>query len=405
MEQHILFKLLLNHEFFTENSRFILDEYFGTDLQKLYTTVVTAHKRYGRTITIPEVREMHFSDNAVLTEAKKHNINILLTAITEAEDIQKDVADDLLQILYRREVGRRVANAALKIADGRTENFSDIQKLVNDFKETSFKEIDVLEAVSTDIQDIIDGVATTVKWDFNIPSLKEFVKGIGPEIFSIFFARPEVGKTALWVSLVAAPGGFAHQGAKVSAIINEEPAYKTMSRCLTAATGMIMEDIPLHRDEAKALFKPIEDNVKLHNAVDMSIDALDRHVEEEEPDILIIDAMDKVRIEGGFARRDEKLQALYIRGRELAKREELAVIAISQASADGHNQGTIDYNILEGSRTGKAAEADLIIGVGANPILGEYLRILNVNKNKITGSHPALTCILHPQLSTYRDSV
>ena len=42
----------------------------------------------------------------------------------------------------------------------------------------------------------------------------------------IAFARPETGKTAFWVSLCAAPDGFAEQGAKIHAFINEEPAIK-----------------------------------------------------------------------------------------------------------------------------------------------------------------------------------
>jgi hypothetical protein len=49
----------------------------------------------------------------------------------------------------------------------------------------------------------------------------------------IAFARPETGKTAFWVSLCTGPQGFAEQGAKVHAFINEEPAIRTQMRAIS----------------------------------------------------------------------------------------------------------------------------------------------------------------------------
>jgi hypothetical protein len=49
--------------------------------------------------------------------------------------------------------------------------------------------------------------------------------------------------------------------------------------------------------------------------------------------------------------------------------------------------------MLENSRTGKAAEADIIIGIGKN--FGEeedYVRHLCISKNKLNGWHGTVTC-------------
>ena len=59
----------------------------------------------------------------------------------------------------------------------------------------------------------------------------------------IAFARPETGKTAFWVSLCAGPNGFAEQGAKIHAFINEEPAIRTQMRAISCYTGMTREEI------------------------------------------------------------------------------------------------------------------------------------------------------------------
>ena len=119
----------------------------------------------------------------------------------------------------------------------------------------------------------------------------------------------------------------------------------------------------------------------------------------------MIDQLDKINVSGTFARTDEKLRAIYTSAREIAKRRECVVIAISQASADAHNRDHISFDMMENSKTGKAAEADLIIGIGnrSSNDPTNNMRILNVSKNKITGWHgdPAVT--IDKYISRYDD--
>ena len=67
----------------------------------------------------------------------------------------------------------------------------------------------------------------------------------------IAFARPEVGKTAFWVSLCTAPNGFAAQGAKVHSFINEEPAVRTQMRAISCFTGYNREQIPENMEDTQ----------------------------------------------------------------------------------------------------------------------------------------------------------
>ena len=117
----------------------------------------------------------------------------------------------------------------------------------------------------------------------------------------------------------------------------------------------------------------------------------------------IVDQLDKVHVPGNFARTDEKLRAIYTGAREIAKRRKCCVIAISQASADASGKLDITFDMMENSKTGKAAEADVIIGVGFRNKLDidQDLRSLAVSKNKITGWHGMITCKIIPELSRY----
>ena len=98
-------------------------------------------------------------------------------------------------------------------------------------------------AVTSNVSEVLDLLDVTTKWKFNIPVLKENVGGIGGGNLMIAFARPETGKTAFWVSLCTAPNGFAEQGAKIHAFINEEPAIRTQMRAISCYTGMTRDEI------------------------------------------------------------------------------------------------------------------------------------------------------------------
>ena len=167
---------------------------------------------------------------------------------------------------------------------------------------------------------------------------------------------------------------------------------------------MTRDEIIDNMDLAKEKWKEIKDNVKLMDTVDWTIDDVDSFCSSSKPDILIIDQLDKVGMSGNFTRTDEKLRAVYTGAREIAKRHNCCVIAISQASADAHGKTRISFDMMENSKTGKAAEADLIIGIGKHGTLDslDTTRVMCISKNKISGYHGEITCNIEPQLSRYR---
>ena len=124
------------------------------------------------------------------------------------------------------------------------------------------------------------------------------------------------------------------------------------------------------------------------DCVGTSIQEIEDYCSRNEVDVIFIDQLDKIRIDGEFSRGDERLKELYCRSRELAKRHDVAVWAISQASYDAHGRETIDYSMLDGSKTGKAGEADIIVGIGVAE--HEEFRTIKFSKNKINGWHGSL---------------
>jgi len=61
--------------------------------------------------------------------------------------------------------------------------------------------------------------------------------------------------------------------------------------------------------------------------------------------------------------------------------------------------------MMENSKTGKAAEADLIIGIGNRTSNDptNNTRVLNISKNKITGWHGDPSCVIDKYISRFED--
>jgi len=397
-----MIRLMLNKKFYTQYKGTLSPTVFAGDISSLYETIQRSHEKYEDDIKIDELYSLHTAIfNPALTRAAKEKFSELIEDIREVQEPNKEIAKDIMRILSDRDLAQRIAVEATEIFNGKEANFTEITGMIDKHK-TNVDE-DKVPAVTTDVDEVLDLLNVTTKWKFNIPILKECVGGIGGGNLMIAFARPETGKTAFWVSLCTGPQGFAEQGAKIHAFINEEPAIRTQMRAISCYTGMTREEIIQEKDIAKRVWSEIKDNVNMFDTVDWSMEDIDSHCEKHKPDIIVIDQLDKINVTGTFARTDEKLRKIYTNIREIAKRRDCAVIAISQASAEADNRNSISFSQMENSKTGKAAEADLIIGIGRNVTTdpADRTRTLCVSKNKINGYHGEPHCIIRKEISRY----
>ena len=397
-----MIRLMLNKKFYTQYKGTLSPTVFAGDISSLYDTIQKAHEKYEEDIKVDELYSLHTAIfNPALTRAAKEKFSELVEDIREVQEPNQEIAKDIMRILSDRDLAQRIAVESTEIFNGKEANFNEIITMIE--KHKSGIDEDKVPAVTTNVDEVLDLLNVTTKWKFNIPILRDNVGGIGGGNLMIAFARPETGKTAFWVSLCAGPNGFAEQGAKVHAFINEEPAIRTQMRAISCYTGMTREEIIKEKDIAKRIWAEIKDNISMFDTVDWSIEDIDAHCEKHKPDIIVIDQLDKINVTGTFARTDEKLRKIYTNIREIAKRRECAVIAISQASAEADNRNSISFSQMENSKTGKAAEADLIIGIGKNITSdpSDRTRTLCVSKNKINGYHGEPHCMIRKEISRY----
>ena len=397
-----MIRLMLNKKFYTQYKGTLSPTVFAGDISSLYETIQKSHEKYEEDLKIDELYSLHTAIfNPALTRAAKEKFSELIEDIREVQEPNKEIAKDIMRILSDRDLAQRIAVEATEIFNGKEANFAEITGMID--KRKVIVDEDKAPAVTNNINEVLDLLGMTTKWKFNIPMLRDNVGGIGGGNLMISFARPETGKTAFWISLCSGPEGFAQQGAKIHAFINEEPAISTQMRAISCFTGMTREEIIQEKNMAQRVWSEIKDNISMFDTVDWSMEDIDAHCEKHRPDIIVIDQLDKVNVTGTYARTDEKLRQIYTSAREIAKRRDCAVIAMSQASADAHNRNSISFDQMENSKTGKAAEADLIIGIGrnSNSDTENKIRTLCISKNKINGYHGEPVCTIRREISRY----
>jgi replicative DNA helicase len=405
--EHKLIRLLLDHDFWEENKQHINRSFFPGDLVTIYDTIARAHKEFERSLSLDEIKTLIGTWNPSLTRATKTNIYELMQDIDDDEPFGPDVAQQVLQYMFRQDVFRQIADLGLDGMEGRVDSLSPLSRII-ETHDADFMPVQDVEPVTADFDEVFDALDSRQSWRFNIPTLAQQVPGGCGGDFMVAFARPEAGKTAFHVSLTCGPNGFLKQGATVLTLVNEEPAIRTRARGICAATEMNKEQALQNRDGARAMWNAVKDGWILFDDVDMTIEKLDAICKKRQPDILVIDQIDKVNVFGSYSRQDQRLREIYKQAREIAKRHDIFVIGICQASADAEGKTKVTYAMMEESKTGKAAEADLIVGIGrratdeGQPNTDDTHRYLTVSKNKITGWHGTIGAILEGDKSIYR---
>tara|TARA_Y100001938_G_C8089904_1_gene434402 strand:- start:1018 stop:2241 length:1224 start_codon:yes stop_codon:yes gene_type:complete len=374
------------------------DRLFSSDNRKIKQTIDKAMDHYNRSVTPDEVQALFVSGNPTMTTAQKTGFDSLFAQLKREEPMGNDIAQEVLSKLFQKVVGEDIANIGFDMVSGTGGTMESLRNLLERYGDDFTPNLNI-EWDDITIETLMAKAELEARWSFNIPTVARKIEGVSAGQLIEVGARPNTGKTSFHASLIAAPNGFAHQGAKCVILCNEEPTHRVGARYLTAAAGMSAREVKENMSKAKSLYEPVMSNIKIKEASGRDMNWVESVAKTYRPDVLVLDMGDKFKAEGGFARQDEALKACAIHARQIAKSYDCAVFYMSQLSADAEGRSQLNQSMMEGSRTGKAAEADLMILIGKSPsVEGQEedspLRHMNIVKNKLNGWHGMVNCEL-----------
>ena len=265
---------------------------FSTDVRKIKVCIDDAMDRYERTVLPDEIEALFMSNNPTLTTAQKASYHSLFVQIKREQPMGSDVAQEVLSKLFQQVIGEDVANIGFDMVNGDGNTLEKLRNLLESYGDDFIPNLNI-EWDDITIETLMAKAELEAKWAFNIPSVTRLVEGVsGGQLIEVG-ARPNTGKTSFHASLIAAPGGFAHQGAKCIILCNEEPTHRVGARYLTAAAGMSAREVKSNMGKAKAMYEPVMKNIKIKDAGGRDMSWVESVCKSENPDILVLDMGDK----------------------------------------------------------------------------------------------------------------
>tara|TARA_B110000977_G_scaffold193271_1_gene268006 strand:- start:290 stop:1516 length:1227 start_codon:yes stop_codon:yes gene_type:complete len=406
MTELALVKTLLNREFY-DNHKGIRcpDKIFSKDVRKIKQSLDHAMRTYDGDLTLSDLEALFYSQNQTMTTATKTAYGDLFRKMAKADVVKEEIADTVLSQLFQQHVGDLVANLGFDFVNGSEKSLEPLRRILEAYKDDFTPNIKI-EWEDIDIDTLLKANDLQTQWKFNIPSLRRKVEGVSGGHLLLCGARPNTGKTSFHASLIAGPEGWARQGAKCVVLCNEEAYERVGARYLSAAAGMTMEEVKANISLAKSRYEPVRKNIRIKDSTNKDMQWVESLVKQERPDILILDMGDK------FASKTSDKSDVYLKdaaiyARNIAKQYDCCVVWMSQLSAVAEGKVIVDQSMMEGSKTGKAAEADLMVLISKNPVVEgaeeqDTQRHLNIAKNKLKGGwHGVVHCELDGGRSLY----
>ena len=382
------------------------DELFGKDVRRIKQALDSAMKNYEGSLGLSDLQAVFNVQNQSMTRATRTAYDDLFERMDKLDKIKGDIAQDTLSTLHRQRLGDLIAQYGFDCVNGSQESLEPLRRMLEDHSDDFTPNLRVdWEDISIDR--VLDENDLETQWKFNISTLRRKVEGVSGGHLLLVGARPNTGKTSFHASLVAGPDGWAHQGAKCIVLCNEEGPHRVAARYLCAATNMSLDEVKANKALAQSRYAPVAQNIRIKDSTNKDMHWVESVVKNENPDIVVLDMGDKFAPKTSD-KSDVYLKDAAIHARNIAKQYKCCVLWMSQLSAAAEGIKHPDQSMMEGSKTGKAAEADLMILIAKEGFYEgqaeseQAKRHLNIAKNKLRGGfHGPITCVLDGDRALY----
>lgn len=384
----------LRTDFFSQVKNTIDRTMFEREMRDIFDTIFYAHTEYGKDLTKSELVALFNDRNPAMPDSARSRVMESIELLDEGNPDNHELHLDIVNNFWLRDRARQIGEKALEIFTGDSDEFGELRRLIEVVEDGRIADKTTYSVVEKDLDELLDEEAGDPDFPFDFNHITEHLAGLDRGNLGILFARPEVGKTTFCSFLAAS---YVRQGFKVVYWANEEPANKIKLRIIQSYLAQTKEEMKQNRMSNRDIYlEKIEPFLTIMDSVGTSVEEVNEYAKLNSPDVMFCDQLDKFRISGEYNRGDERLKETYVVAREIAKRNKLLLWAVSQASYEAHDRQWIDYSMLDNSRTGKAGEADVIIGIGktGSSEVENVVRHVCISKNKLNGWHGMINTMI-----------
>lgn len=406
MIEYNIIKILLKKDFYLQYYNIVLSLITDASLKKLVYALDEMHKSLEADGTLEELKIVFFTNYPALKEAEKQIYDAVFSRIAESA-ADEAIISDYLAKMREKSFAHRMAVELLEVEAG-NKPISSVLDEIKSFGDTSIS-TDEFKFVTDDLNELFNNHANKRGLRWRLKCLNNSLGSLRTGDFGFIFARPETGKTTFLASEISEMCKQAD--APVLWFNNEEQGEKVMRRFYQAVLGLTEKELFSDIDKHKAEFSRLTNgNFRLIDEASLTKGYIEKVIKQTQPSLVIFDQIDKIK---GFDadRKDLAMGMIYQWAREIAKTY-APVIAVCQADGTGEGVKWLTMGHVADAKTAKQAEADWILGIGKSNDEGfEYMRYLNISKNKLSGDddsdpslrHGRFEVVIEPQIARYKD--
>ena len=378
MESKILSSIIKDRESFNKLSKLNVKDSFSDPAKFIYDIVCDF---YDNDTSVSFV-DLELVEKRIERELPKQidlyrNILKTLNETTSSANLLSEVI-----AIKKDSIARELSSLLL------THQKTGVIELMEEYKnvESSFDEDDEDESLlaGAKIHDIVESLKNQNRIKLWPKALHQATGGAIRGNNVLVFGRPEVGKSLFIINMV---GGLLHDGYKVLFIENEDPAKSTMSRLICRLADKPLIDVIENPDEVENVVRQRGyNNLILKSLSPGTFRDIQSLIDHHGVDVVVINQLRNIWV--GKESRVEQMEIAATSARNLAKKNNILVIGVTQAGDSGTNKLRLEMGDIDFSNTGMPAQMDLIIGIGSNE---EYdsksWRMISLPKNKLSGEH------------------
>lgn len=411
IQETTLLKFLLDKSYFEKYAFYIKELNLEPETELLLKTIEEYFKEYPDIDHIaPEELVLYVNIKNPLVKKRSSFLTIFEKLGDTA--INPELIEENFNVILEKYFSSEIL---FKISEAMEDKSSGVLDTVSDLCE-QYKELQLrltkknFNFVSTDISELIQKRKDNpgIKW--RIAGLNEHLGDIRGKTLGHIFARVDTGKTSFvlseesfWISQLKDDEVIVH-------INNEEDGEKLMTRFYQSLLNVSSSVLETHTEKCKEVFEKLGGNrFLLYDKAMIDIDDIEEIFNLHKVKVCVIDQADKLHFKGQNKLGDvQRLQTIYAKLRELAKKYDVHILTVGQASISAENKKWLLPSDLDGSKTLKPGEFDYIIGIGKKlDDIGsdkENIRYIHLCKNKLgTGMHAKLETIFDATKARYED--
>lgn len=406
-----LLKFLLVREHFEKYSFYVKELNFEPETELLLSSIEEYFKEYPEVNTISPDELIVFTNLKNPLVKKRNSFMSLFQKLGEASFNSELIEENFNNILEKYFSSEILFKISESMEDKTSGVLIDVAKLCTQYEDLALRLAKKnFTFVSNDIEELIQkrNEKPGIKW--RISGLNTHLGDIRGKTLGHVFARVDTGKTSFvfseesyWVTQLKDDEVILH-------LNNEEDGEKLMSRFYQALLDVPQEILESHPEQCKKEFLRLGgDKFLLYDEAIIYIDDIEELFNTYNVRVCVIDQADKLHFKGQAKLGDvQRLQTIYAKLRELAKKYDVHILTVGQASISAENRKWLYPSDLDGSKTLKPGEFDYIIGIGKKfddtDTDKANLRYIHLCKNKLgTGLHAMIEAVFDPSRARYSE--